>query len=125
MIRILTKAIDTVRLLSLQGRQKLDVLVLTGIVPALGSTLAKVTVSNLGHFYAYFATGKFSTLGAGPADDGISHLSGKLIDGGTARPIFNDFVPLDLWLTPGRAKDALAPAGAASNNLFVPIPFHG
>jgi len=126
MVKILTNRINAEKAFALQDLQHLEAIPMSDLVPASSSKLAKVTVSNQGHFYCYYATGKFSTLknnGGAAQDDGVSHLRGKLIDGGTSRPIFNDYIPLDLWLTPGRNRDAQDITGAVSNNLFVPLTF--
>jgi hypothetical protein len=100
---------------------------MAGTVPASSQSAIRVTVSNQGHFYCLGITGTFTTLytAAGPVitDDGTNHLRGQLFSDND--PIFNDFVPFDLFLSPGRrlAYNAGAPvAGTPSNALFVQFP---
>jgi hypothetical protein len=122
MLKILSNRIDTGKIFQLQNLQYNEILVMSDTVPASTEKPGKASVSNLGHFYCLFMTGSFTTLKTGPADDAISHLRGLLEDGQGKR-LFNDYAPLDLFLTPGRRKDAADLTGAASNNLFIPIPF--
>jgi len=122
-VGILGEKINAEAVFSLQNSQYQDHLLLTDTVPAGQSSLGKVGVGNIGHFYCLRITGHFETLTAGPpiADDGISHLRGKMIDGANQRPLFNDYVPLDIILTPGREKSPHDPAAALGNNLFFPM----
>jgi len=114
---------------NLQNSQYMERLYMQVTVPAGQTNIGQVAVSNLGHFFCMFVTGTFSTIGspaAGPiVDTGISYLSGQLIDGAGQRKLFNDRIPLDLWLSPGRRKDAASTtvlADPVSNSLFYPIP---
>lgn len=95
-------------------------LIISDSVPGGQAKLGKVAISNLGHFQVGYITGHFTTLKSGPSDDGISHLRALLSDGTGQRKLFNDYIPLDLWLSPGRIKSPLDLTGADSNNLFYP-----
>ena len=122
-LKVMTNQIDVTRVFDLQRRQRMECLPMSGDVPASGALLAKTTVSNQGHFYCLFLTGSYTTIygpGAVATDDGVNHLRGKLLENNT--PIFNDFIPFDLWVTPGRRKSALDLTGAGSNNLYVLMP---
>src|SRR5271157_998676 len=112
LLRVLNKKLDADTLLGLQITQYSEKLLLAGSVPAQSSIIAKTTVSNLGHFLCMFVTGKYTTLqqitdptlGALTIDDGIQHLRAQLIDGAGQKKLFSDYIPLDLFLSPGRAK---------------------
>jgi hypothetical protein len=112
---------------NLQNSQYMERLFMQVTVPAGQTNIGQVAVSNLGHFFCMFVTGTFSTIGmpaAAIVDTGISYLSGQLIDGAGQRKLFNDRIPLDLWLSPGRRKDATSTtvlADPVSNSLFFPI----
>lgn len=141
MLRVFAKRINAAQLFAAQKAQYSEVLLMTGTVPASASSLVKTTVSNLGHFLCLRITGAFSTLlddpGAPgtPIDDGIDHLRGQLIDGAGQRKLFNDYVPLSLWLSPGRRRDGNAanayaaggsgpfPVANPGESLFYPTEF--
>ena len=123
-VKPFSQRIDPQKVFDIQNHQYSEKLLLADTVPANSSKLGKVNVSNLGHFFCQFVTGSFTTIGGGAANDsGISYLSGQMIDGAGQRKLFNDRIPLDLFLSPGRRKDAVAAGAAASNNLFFPIEF--
>lgn len=106
----------------IQNHQYTEKLLLADTVPANSTKLGKVNIANLGHFFCQFVTGSFTTIGTGAGvDSGISYLSGQMIDGAGQRKLFNDRIPLDLFLSPGRRKSTLA--GAADYGLFFPIEF--
>lgn len=107
----------------IQNGQHTERLLMAETIPANSTRLCKTNVSNYGHFFCMFMTGTFSTLDAGPADNGINHLSGQLIDGAGQRKLFSDRIPFALWLSPGRRKDSLVAGAAAGNSLFYPIEF--
>lgn len=123
MIGALTKRINAPKTFDLQNLQYSECLLMTDSVPAGTTSLGSVNVSNLGHFYCMFITGSFETLAAGPTDDGIDHLRGQFKDGTGQKELFNDFVPLSLFCTPGRRKSPQDLTGANSNNLFYPPKF--
>lgn len=111
-IHVLGKKLDANTLLGLQVTQYSEKLLVAGSVPANSSIIAKTIVSNLGHFLCAFLTGKYTTLrsitdpvlGVKTIDDGIQHLRAQLIDGASQKKLFSDYIPLDLFLSPGRAK---------------------
>lgn len=135
MIRVFSK-IQAQTLFASQKTQYTEVLRLSGTVAANAGQLSRVAVSNLGHFLVTKITGSFTTLtdvAATILDDGVDHLRAQLIDGAGQRKLFNDFIPLSLFLSPGRRRDnaaanAFAPAGLvpespAGNSLFYPVEF--
>lgn len=115
---------------SLQACQYRETLLIRNTVSANSESLSKVSISNLGHFMLERITGRFDTLhldGGNIVDDGVNRLVGKLVDGSNQRQLFGDYVPLDLILSPGRSRSALATnnltSAAPSNNLFFPFDF--
>lgn len=110
--RVFNKAFDVSQMLALQVVQYSERLLLSGVVPANSEIVAKTTVSNLGHFFCMFLTGKYTTLinimdqqlGTRVIDSGIQYLRALLTDGAGQKRLFNDYIPLDLFLSPGRAK---------------------
>ena len=126
-VKPFSQVINPEKVFGIQNQQYSERLILADTVPANSTKLGKVNVSNLGHFFCMFVTGSYTTLydNAGtPGDNGVVSLSGQLIDGAGQRKLFNDRIPLDLWLSPGRRKDGTSggvltdPVG---NNLFYPI----
>lgn len=110
--RVFNKAFDVSQMLALQVVQYSERLLLSGVIPANTEIVCKTTVSNLGHFFCMFLTGKYTTLaeitdptlGKKVVDTGIQYLRALLTDGAGQKRLFNDYIPLDLWLSPGRAK---------------------
>lgn len=126
-VKPFSQAINPEKVFALQNQQYSERLLLADTVPANSTKLGKVNVSNLGHFFCMFVTGSYTTLydnAGNPGDNGVVSLSGQLIDGAGQRKLFNDHIPLNLWLSPGRRKD-LSSAGVLTdpvgNNLFYPI----
>jgi hypothetical protein len=115
-IKVFSKRLNWREMFGLQKLQYNEKLLMSAIVPANSQTLAKTTVSNLGHFLCLFITGRFTTLasitdaklGTVTIDTGISYLRGLLTDGSGQKRLFNDYIPLDLLLSPGRTRSALA-----------------
>ena len=133
-MNLFSNLINPDRIMKLQNVQYSEKLLLTDTVPAAGQQLAKVNISSLGHFYCQFMTGSFQTLATIPddplvVDDGVSHLRAKMSDGSNQRQLFNDYIPLDLFLSPGRVVSANdtnltdLTKTAPSNSLFYPQPF--
>lgn len=126
-VKPFSQVIDPEKVFDIQNRQYSERLLLSDTVPANSTKLGKVNVSNLGHFFCMFITGTYTTLydSAGTVrDNGVVTLSGQLIDGAGQRKLFNDHIPLDLFLSPGRRKDGTSLGvltDPASNNLFYPI----
>jgi hypothetical protein len=129
MVNIFAKIINPQAILKMQNLQYQEKLLLEDTVPASSSKLGKISISSLGHFYCQFLTGHFETLSLDEAaikDDGVSHLRAKFSDGSNQRQLFNDYVPLDLFLTPGRVKSSDSTTlltDPVSNNLFYPQIF--
>jgi len=133
-MNMFANVINPDKILKLQNLQYSEKLLLSDTVPAGGQQLASVDISSLGNFYCQYMTGHFETLRVStdplPAiDDGISHLRGKLSDGSNQRQLFNDYVPLDLFLSPGRIVSPNdgnlmdLTKTAPGNALFYPQPF--
>jgi len=92
-------------------------------VPASTSLPTPLSISQRGLFLCLSMSGRFTTLDAGPADNGTCKLS-MTMNNGSDRVYIPDPVFLDSILTPGRVKDASAAGGAAGNQLQFPgIPF--
>jgi len=141
MARVFSQRLNLEALYRLQNVQYSEKLLMADTVPAGQSKLGKTAISNLGHFLCLQVTGHFQTVKAGgtgvpPAnivDDAVNHLRGQLVDGAGNRKLFNDYIPLDLWLSPGRERDnratnVIAPDGAiitasAPYPLFYPMEF--
>lgn len=137
MVNLLSHEISVGKLKDLQTRQHFNVLKAEGTVPALaagGLLNISLNVSNEGDFFCQDITGSFTSLIAGAApppsnDDGVNHLRAKIRDAGSGTDLFDDYVPLDLFLSPGRTRAAgvvTAPGALtveASNPLFVPKRF--
>jgi len=121
-VKPFSQRINPEAVFDIQNHQYSEKLLLADTVPANSTKLGKVNISNLGHFFCQFITGSFTTIGTGAGvDSGISYLSGQMIDGAGQRKLFNDRIPLDLFLSPGRRKSNVA--GAAASGLFFPIEF--
>lgn len=107
MVRVFGQRLNPTTLFNLQRSQYSEKLLLSDTVPAGQSKLGKTAVSNLGHFLCLHITGHFETLryqGETVIDDAINHLRGQLIDGAGQKKLFNDYIPLDLWMSPGRER---------------------
>lgn len=80
-------------------------------------------VPPLAPFLCYAITGSFTTLDAGPADNGICKMSMKFRNG-SGRVYIPDLVSMDLVFTPGRVKDSAVVGADAGNQLQFPgMPF--
>lgn len=128
MVNMFAKILDPLKIIKMQNIQYSEKLILSDTVPANQSLLGKVAISSLGNFFCQFLTGHFETLRdvEGVLDDGVSHLRGKMVDGSNQRQLFNDYVPLDLFLSPGRIKSNKSGnwlTDPVSNNLFYPQQF--
>lgn len=119
MIQVLNARLSAQSKFALQQKQYSEKIVLSDSVPAGTTKLCRTNVSNLGHFLCLRITGSFETLTVVTysqtdkiIDDGVSHLRCQLQDGAGQRIMFNDYVPMELFLSPGRRLSA-----NAENNL--------
>lgn len=126
---VFNQVLNAQKMLALQNVQYSEKILLEDSVPAGQSKLGKTAISNLGHFYCQYITGHFETLALDEAtvvDTGVNYLRGQLVDGAGQKKLFNDYIPLDLILSPGRVKSANATdptAGDPSHSLFYPLQF--
>ncbi len=124
-IRVFASRLSAAKMFALQKSQYSEKLLMTDAVPAGGTVLARTAVSNLGHFLCLYMTGHFSTLRLdAPAgqiiDDAVSHLRGQLIDGAGQRKLFDNRIPLDMFLSPGRERDNTA-VNAVTPDIVAPL----
>ena len=99
------------KLKAIKGDQHREGILLRGTIAAGGSDSVKVSVGTVGAIVTMRMAGHFTTLdlvGGACVDDGICHLRGQLKDTDGNLELFNDFVPLNLILSPGRIKSKLA-----------------
>lgn len=144
-MKILSQVLDAPKILDIQRVQYQERLTVKAWIKPSFQQQIKVNVGNLGHFLCQWISGSFTTLAVKPPpfpiqplqDTGINYLSAKLIDGTGNKELYNDYIPLDLWLSPGRTRAntlqipapfVLNPApnpdsGGPSNTLFVPTEF--
>jgi|WetSurMetagenome_2_1015567.scaffolds.fasta_scaffold06083_13 hypothetical protein len=133
---------------SKQLTQYADKILIEDTVPANSEKLGKASISSLGHFLSLFITGHFSCStevtdlisNKSIIDDGVCHLRGQLVDGTGNRKLFSDYIPLDMFLSPGRVKSitnvnnyktvldgsnstVIATVADKSDNLFLPMEF--
>lgn len=130
MFNLFAKTIIPEEIEALQNLQYSEKLLLEDTVPANSSKLGKVAISSLGDFYCVYFTGDYTTLKDDGSEDtvdwGLCSLRGKLSDGSNRRQLFNTFIPLNLFLTPGRIKssDSVNVAtDALGDGLFYPQVF--
>jgi hypothetical protein len=126
----LIQELDIEKLFELQNVQFRQTILLEDTVPAESSSIGRAHINNLGHFLCLSITGQFSTIyepDQDIIDNGINFLSGMLIDGDGNRKLMNERIPLSLWLSPGRRRDAgstaLLTTDPPPNSLFYPMEF--
>lgn len=108
-IRTLLKMLSAKAMFGIQKTQYTDAIPLTDTIDAGTTKLCKANVSFVGHFLLTSITGRFSTLHYPPVeavllDNGVCALSAQLLDGAGQRTMFSDYIPLDLFLSPGRTR---------------------
>ncbi len=81
-----------------------------------------IHISSDADFECVNFTGGFTTLDDAGADDGVNHLSVRITDTGYSKPLFNEEIPMYLFMSPGRQRTT-AIAGDPGNSLFYPIDF--
>ena len=82
-----------------------------------------LTLSDDAHFLCRYLGGEFTSLTAESTDGGANGISIKLTDNGKSYPMFDNLIPVSIFLTPGRARSS-GIAGDPSNPLFSPIEFY-
>lgn len=122
------EAIDIMGIMDLQRVQYQNALYLEQVVPANSRVDANVNITALGAFMLLSMTGDFTTNidNEGDAfDDGINHITMQMVDGSNQRTLFQNEVPVNLFLSPGRRKsDATAiTADNRGEPLFLEFPF--
>jgi len=115
------------QLFKMQSKVYSDKILLSDEVPAGEAKTGKVNISNLGHFGVEFITVRYETLydNNGTIEDtGVNYLRGRLVDASNSTTLFSDFIPLDMFSTPGRVKSqksADVVNDAPGNTLFYPM----
>lgn len=113
--------IDIEKVFQLQDFQYSNALYLEENVPAQSQLDASVDITTQGHFMMTWITGAFTTLDGEDTDNGISQMWIQLVDGSNDRTLFNNFIWVGLWTSPGRIQ--AIPGTAASNQLYLTFPF--
>lgn len=119
-MNVLKQPLNSGAMKDLQIRQYQNALFIEGIVPEVaagGSLTSTIAVSNLGDFLIQRITGNYTTLileNQSAVDDGVNHLTLQLRDGGNGLELFDSFIPLDLFLTPGRRRFMGVTTGAGA-----------
>lgn len=117
--------IDVAEVMRLQQYQYQCTLYLEQEVPANSQVDAAVNVTSIGHFMLLSMTGSYTTveeIDEEPVDNGVVPLYAQLVDGSNFRELFEDYVPANLFLSPGREK-SLSTSGERSDQLFLEYPF--
>jgi len=145
-MNVLLTKLSTEKLREAKTGQHREGILLTGKIAEGQSGTVKVEIGTAGAIVTMRMAGYFTTMdliGGQVIDDGVCHLRGQLIDTDKNLALFNDFVPLSLFLSPGRvrAKSAdvlgvdtpcdnylkavagVADAAAPSANLYEPQEF--
>src|SRR5690606_4455428 len=91
-------------------------------IPASGGADISIDIKRDAHFECYFLTGSFTTL-TGGADDGVNHVSIRISDGSNDLKLMENFIPANLFLSPGRALSS-GIDGNPTNQLIYPFPFY-
>lgn len=118
-LRDMMNNLDVPKLLATDNRIWRATLRVGDTVDANQTKPTTLSVSSRGLFLCCAITGRFSTLMAGPDDDGICRLAFSMKNG-SGRVYIQDPIYMDSFLTPGRVKDALDDTGAASGVLQFP-----
>lgn len=122
--------LSTGLLSEVKSKQFWNKLVLSGEVGPDSTEVEQVNISNLGDFFCLYITGDYTTLyeeSEEIIDTDICYLSGQLIDGTGNRKLFEDFIPFNLFLSPGRVRSRFATNNLTtanpSNPLYLEFPF--
>ncbi|MGB7569595.1 MAG: hypothetical protein WBM07_17155 [Chitinivibrionales bacterium] len=119
-MNILSTKLSNYALKESKKGQHREGIILQGEVPAStdgGVFSAKVNVGTVGAIVTMRMAGTFTTLdliSGHVIDDGVCHLRAQLVDTDGNLNLYNDFVPLNVLLSPGRRKDT-----RAENNVLA------
>jgi hypothetical protein len=122
------QAIDVAEVMRLQMIQFQESLYLEQTVDANSEFPASVDITAQGSFMLLTMTGSYTTKVSDgqqePAatDDGICRILVQLLDGTNQRPLFDNYIPANLFLSPGRVQ-SLAGIGEPSDQLYLQFPF--
>lgn len=145
-MNVYTTKLSTIILRESKKGQHREGLFISGEITEGQSDTIKLEIGTAGSVATLRMAGYFTTLdfvGGKVIDDGINHLRGQLIDTDGNLALFNDFVPLNLFLSPGRTRSknakvagvvtacdnylqasaGLADAAAPSSFLYEPQEF--
>lgn len=129
MSNFLEKLENPIAMFNVQREKYCEKLFVTDTVPAQSSRLAKIAIGNVGDFRCFYITATYTTLSIlGPDifDRGICSLSMRITDGNNQTLLFNDYIPMDLWASPGRVKSASSMSIATdppASNFIMPMEF--
>jgi hypothetical protein len=124
MFDLFQKVLNPEKILDIQRLQYSEKILITDHVAAKKEQTVTEQISARGHFMSLFITGHYTTKSTLEAvDNGVNHLSGKLIDGSNQRPLFNNYIPFDILFSPGRVKILPLALDPVSRPLFYPHPF--
>jgi len=118
-MNVLLTKLSNLKLREAKTGQHREGILLQGEIAAGQSATTKVEVGTAGTIVTMRMSGNFSTLdydGTNVYDDGICHLRGQLIDTDKNLALFNDFIPLSLFLSPGRTRSK----GGLVAGVFTP-----
>jgi len=91
-------------------------------IPALGADNEDIKIPSYGNFFSYYMGAQYTTQNAGAVDGGACQISLKILDTGRNYLIFDDFIPMSMYSSPGRQRVSTV-AGDPSQMLFGPIEF--
>lgn len=123
--RVLAQKLMPQKFETLQKSQYSEIIVISDTIAAGSEKMCKASIGNHGAFLLQNITGSFSSIkkhtNNNPIDTGVCYLSGKLSDQTGQRHMFNDYVPLNLFLSPGRVKSpvALNNNGTYDGTVFI------
>lgn len=93
-------------------------------MPASSRNQTSLNISSDADFWCQYIVGQYTTKidDEGPVDGGANGISIKLIDKGWNVTLFDDLIPVSMFLSPGRQRVS-GVAGDPSHQLFFPIEF--
>jgi hypothetical protein len=123
----LTSPIPLSQVAAVQKKQWFAQYYVNGEVEPQSEKTVPLNIEGAGDFLIEEITGSFETLtlsGADIVDNGICSLSMKIEDNGANKRLMNDFIPLNLMLSPGRVRSdsvTIADTSPYPDPIFVPL----